>query len=78
MTYPSTDAVVVDRVIVAFVVEKNGKIDGSRVIKDLSVNHVLSRQLLKIVSGIKWSPGILNGRPVAVLYELPITIDLEE
>jgi protein TonB len=75
MTYPSTDAVVVDRVIVAFVVEKNGKIDG---IKDLSVNHVLSRQLLKIVSGIKWSPGILNGRPVAVLYELPITIDLEE
>ena len=41
------------RVIIGFVVEPNGKVDGKRVIKDPVAEKIFSKQLFKIIDNIK-------------------------
>ena len=77
--YPPGEAYYSGRVIVAFVVETTGKIDGKRTIYDPSGHdHLFSKQLLDILSTIKWKPGLCNGEPVPVLYSFPLRIDIGE
>ncbi|MEO6631227.1 MAG: energy transducer TonB [Mucilaginibacter sp.] len=67
------------KVIVAFVIEPNGKIDGERVIRDPSGSkRIFCKQIFEVVKTIKWKPGTLNGKAVPVLYKLPVVIDLSE
>lgn len=66
------------RVIIGFVVEPNGKIDGKRVIKDPVAEKIFSKQLFKIIDEIKWNPAICNGRPVPYMMMLPVSIGLSE
>ena len=60
--------------MVAFIVEKDGKISGGRVIGDDT--NTIGRQILQVVRSLSWLPGKCNGKKVAVLYRLPVTIDL--
>jgi len=75
--YPDED--VSGKVLVAFVVETNGKIDGKRTIYDPSgKDSLFSKQLLTILDKVKWQPGICNGENVPCLYIFPLNVDLVE
>ena len=59
------------RVVVNFVVEKDGSISNERIVR--SVSPSLDKEALRIVSSMpKWNPGKQNGIPVRVRYEIPI------
>jgi len=77
--YPPGDADYTGWVIVAFVIEPNGSIDGQRTIYDPSGNdHLFSKQLLGILSTVKWKPGYCSGEAVPVLYTFSLNIDIQE
>lgn len=64
------------RVLVAMVIEPDGKIDGQRVIRDPSGSEQLwGKQVLKLAAQMKWVPGKCNGKAVPVLYFIPFTVD---
>jgi hypothetical protein len=79
LKYSSAREEPIGRVIVAFVVEKNGTIRGGRIVRDFSdEGYFFGKQILIVVKHSKWKPGLCNGKQVAVLYTLPINIDSEE
>ena len=61
------------KITVQFVVEKDGSLTDIRIVRDLGfgTGKEAERVLRKCP---KWKPGIQNGRPVRVLYSLPISI----
>jgi len=60
-------------ITVAFVVEPNGKIRGGRLVKAFPGNRCqYDRQILEIVSSIKWIPAYCNGKAVPFLYTFPV------
>ena len=66
------------RIIVGFIIEKDGNIDGGRIIKDNSSRRITAKRLLDLLKMVKWIPGSCNRKNVAVLYELPMTIDYSD
>lgn len=64
------------RVIVTFVVEKDGSITEAKIVK--SIHPVLDEEALRVVKAMpKWYPGKQNGVSVRVKYTLPITFRLQ-
>lgn len=64
------------RVIVSFVVERDGRITEPKVVK--SVYQSLDEEALRVVSSMpKWAPGKLNGEVVRTKYMIPITFRVE-
>lgn len=64
------------RVIVQFVVEKDGSISGAHVVK--SVNPQLDAEALRVISAMpNWTPGTQNGQTVRVKYAVPISFRLK-
>lgn len=64
------------RVIVTFVVERDGSITDVKVIK--SVDPSLDKEASRVVAGMpKWIPGKQNGSPVRVKYTVPVTFRLQ-
>ncbi len=65
------------RVIVDFVVNKDGSITDVNVVKP--VHYLLDEEAVRVVKTMpKWNPGILDGKPVRVKYSLPITFRIPE
>ena len=65
------------RVIVDFVVNRDGSITDANVVK--SVHYLLDEEALRVVKTMpKWNPGILDGKPVRVKYSLPINFKIPE
>ena len=63
------------RVIVTFIVRKDGQITDARVVR--SVSPTLDAEALRIISNMpKWEPGENNGVPVSVKYTIPIMFRL--
>lgn len=63
------------RVIVTFIVEKDGSITKPVVVK--SVNHLLDAEALRLVSNMpKWKPGKQNGEACRVKYSIPVNFRL--
>ena len=63
------------RVIVSFVVEKDGSISNPEIVK--SVNVWLDAEALRVISEMpKWEPGTQRGKPVRVKYSCPINFRL--
>ena len=61
----------IGRVIVKFIVEKDGSLSDSTVIR--SVHPIVDREALRLVGQMpKWNPGKRAGIPVRVRYCLPI------
>jgi len=59
------------RVIVSFVVDKDGSISNAQVVK--SVHPSFDAEALRIINNMpKWIPGTQNGKPVNVKYVVPI------
>lgn len=64
------------RVIVTFVVERDGSITEVKVVK--SVDPALDREAVRVTKSMpKWNPGKQNGSPVRVLYTMPVTFRLQ-
>lgn len=64
------------RVIVSFVVERDGSIAEAKVVK--SVYPSLDEEALRVVNGMpKWIPGKLNGESVRTKYTIPITFRIQ-
>ncbi|MBC7915411.1 MAG: energy transducer TonB [Pyrinomonadaceae bacterium] len=75
--YKLTDAAikagVSGRIIIAFVVEKNGTLSDLKTLKD--VGYGTGEAAHKILATSKsWKPGVKNGVPVRVAYVLPIAV----
>lgn len=65
------------RVIVQMVINKEGQVTSTRVIK--SVSPELDAEAIRVVSSMpKWEPGMQRGQAVNVRYTLPITFRLEK
>ncbi len=63
------------RVIVTFVVEKDGSISDARVFR--SIDPLLDAEALRVVNTMpNWTPGIQRGKAVRVKYTIPITFKL--
>ena len=88
------------RVIVGFIVEKDGTVSNAKVVKsnrfvlvqvpteggvvtkletsEGSVIHELEAEALRVVQSMpKWTPGKLNGKPVRVKYNIPVSFRLQ-
>ena len=64
------------RVIVQFVIRKDGSITDAHVVK--SVDSQLDAEALRVISAMpNWTPGTQNGKPVNVKYTVPITFRLQ-
>ena len=59
------------KILVGFVVNKNGKVEKIRVLK--SEDHDLEKEALRVVNLMPdWTPGTYNGKKVSVPFALPI------
>ena len=64
------------RVIVQFVVEKDGSISSAKILK--SVSPELDAEALRVVNVMpKWTPGMQKGQPARVRFTLPIAFRLQ-
>lgn len=64
------------KVFVQFVVDKKGKIKDAKVIQ--GINSLLDKEALRVVESMPdWTPGRQHGKPVSVIYNLPISFKLK-
>ena len=64
------------RVVVGFVVERDGSITDVNVLR--SVDPSLDREAMRVVKAMpKWTPGKQNGSAVRVKYQVPVTFRLQ-
>ncbi len=78
IVYPSaaSEEGVQGRVVVEFVVGKDGSITNVRIVR--SRHPALDKEALRVVKSMpKWVPGRNNGQPVKVTYTLPVTFKLQ-
>nr|WP_294943349.1 energy transducer TonB [uncultured Mucilaginibacter sp.] len=77
MRFPAQaqDANVSGRVIMSFVIEKNGEISNISVIREAGFGFDQeATRVLKLAKA--WKPGMQNGQPVRVRYTIPINFQL--
>lgn len=67
------DSEVSGKIIVQFVVEKDGSLTDIKVLRDLG-SGTKAEAIRVLQKSPKWKPGVQNGKNVRVLYSLPITI----
>ena len=64
------------RVIITFVVEKDGSISGAEVVK--GVYEQLDTEALRVINAMpKWKPGKQRGKVVRVKYAIPVNFRLD-
>ena len=64
------------RVVVSFIVEKDGSISNARVTKPTYSSF--DDEALRVVSAMpKWTPGKVNGKPERIKYSVPISFKLD-
>ena len=76
--YPSDalEAAISGKVYVSFVVEKEGQISEVKVLRNLYPS--LDNEALRVVKSMpNWKPGMQNGKPVRVKYNLPVFFQLK-
>jgi protein TonB len=75
LRYPDTE--VQGRVIITFIIEKDGHLTDLKVIK--GVISELDREALRVLKlAPAWKPGLQNGKPVRVKYTIPIVFQISE
>lgn len=77
LIYPETAKTnnIKGRVIVEFIVDKNGNISSPKVLR--SPNKILDEEAIRVVSKMpKWKPGTKDGKPVSTKMVLPIKFEL--
>lgn len=74
---PEVDRDLNVNVIVSFVVEKDGTITDISVPRDPGYGLKKEAERLIKSNKAKWSPGVQNGKPVRVRYQLPIKVNIK-
>lgn len=76
--YPqdARDAGAQGRVIVQFIVDKNGNVTNPTIVK--GVHESLDQEALRVVKQAEFTPGKVKGEPVRVQYSLPISYQLSK
>lgn len=77
--YPSVAAAngVQGKVIVRFVIDKNGYAKDASIVR--SLDPALDREALRLINSMpQWNPGYNAGNPVDVWFTLPITFHLDD
>ena len=71
---PETEIANTIKVYVSFVIEKDGTMTDIQVLGN--PGYGLDREAIRVLKSLKtkWTPGILNGKPVRTSYNLPILI----
>lgn len=65
------------KVLVQFVVEKDGSVGQVKILRSVEIN--LDYEAIRLCKSMpKFEPGKLDGKPVRVLYTLPINFTLED
>jgi len=65
------------RVVLKFVVEKDGKVSNINIVRSLDPS--CDKEAVRVVQSMpKWIAGIRNGRPVAVYFILPVLFKLQK
>ena len=63
------------KVIVALVIEKDGTVSNARIVNGLIPAQ--DKEVLRVVNNLrKWKPGMHNGQPVRVAYNVPLNFKL--
>ena len=78
LAYPATarESMIQGRVIIGFVVERDGSISNVKVSR--SVDPALDKEAMRVVKSMpKWKPGKQNGSAVRVKYTVPVIFRLE-
>ena len=78
MQYPPVAAEngISGRVVVGFVVERDGSISHVQVLR--GVDPSLDKEAVRLVKSMpKWNPGMQNGSPVRVKYNVPVQFKLQ-
>ena len=76
--YPQSarEALIMGRVIVSFIVEKDGSISDARVVRNVDAD--LDREALRVVKSMpKWKPGKNKGSVVRVKFTVPVVFRLD-
>ena len=64
------------RVLVGFVVEKDGSVTDVQVLR--GVDPSLDKEAIRVITAMpKWKPGKQRGKPVRVKYTVPVTFRLQ-
>ncbi len=77
ISYPkkAADKRIQGRVIVEFVVDRDGKVGECKVLR--RVHSLLDREAVRVIKSMpRWKPGIQKGKAVRVKYTLPINFQL--
>ena len=65
----------IEKPVVKFVVGRDGSVSRAEVVR--GVDPALDREALRVVNSMpKWNPGMNNGQPANVWFQLPITFKL--
>ena len=74
---PEIDDVNTLRVYVSFVIEKDGSMTDIKVSRD--PGYGLGREAIRVLKSLrtKWSPGIIDSKPVRTAYNLPIVLEMK-
>jgi len=74
---PELDEQKTIKILVAFVVEKDGTMTDIRVLRN--PGYGLDKEAIRVLKALKtkWEPGIMNGKPVRTAYNLPITVQMK-
>ena len=78
LKYPdkTKDRGVQGRVVIGFIVEKDGSLTDVKVLRPVDID--LDAEALRVIKGMpKWIPGRQNGKRVRVKYLLPIHVCLQ-
>jgi len=79
LRYPdqAQDARVSGRVLVSFVIEKDGHL--SNIVVERAAGYGFDEEAVRVLKMAKaWKPGMQNGQPVRVKYMIPINFQLSE
>lgn len=65
------------RIFVSFVVERDGSMSNIKVLN--KPGQALEKEAIRVLQSIKlkWTPGMLNSKPVRTAYNLPITVQVD-
>lgn len=74
---PEIEDVSILRVYVSFVIEKDGSMTDIKVNRD--PGYGLGSEAVRVLKSLrtKWSPGIIDSKPVRTAYSLPITLEMK-
>lgn len=73
---PEIEGINTLRVYVAFVIEKDGSMTDIKVLRD--PGYGLGKEAIRVLKSLKtkWTPGMMNSKPVRTAYNLPISVQM--